>query len=407
MTHNGTSNLKYDFFGKNFSSAFGSSSYKEQYWTSALSWLDQQDTNITNPAKRPGFISWWDYGFYEVAVGGHPTVADNFQDGIPTAANFHIAKSEKEGVAVWIIHLLEGNLKDNNGNLSSNIKTVLQGYLGTNNSTSVIQWMEHPTTSPSYHAPIGLQYDAALSTLIPVGAQYPQNAYYHDITTLLNASLTDDQITWLYHDIQRETGYSIRYYGVEGYDEQIFNIFAFLADDSNILTALRTPGKTFQNPEDDFIQIKYTGYTVNTDGTQGANGTWTAQELNDMAPATRNRVAITGTTTVYKADYFKTMFYSAYIGTPAQQDQQGNYQTPQQQYPCYLMRHFVPDYISPYPYYGYGRSAVVIAKYYEGAFFNGTIKINETPSPTSMSLSLINMESRMIQRSPTKMGHSK
>jgi dolichyl-diphosphooligosaccharide--protein glycosyltransferase len=382
VTHNGTSNLKYDFFGKNFSSAFGSSSYKEQYWTHAFSWLNGQDTNITNPVKRPAFISWWDYGFYEVAVGGHPTVADNFQDGIPTAANFHIAKSEKEGVAVWIIHLLEGNLRDNNGTISPNVVSVLQRYVGANNSTAMIRWLEQPTTSPTYHTPIGGQYDAEVGKILPVGSQYPQNAYYHDITTLLNASLTDDQITWLYHDIQKETGYSIRYYGVEGYDEQIFNIFAFLADSSNVLTALRTPGKTFHNPEDDFIQVKYTGYTVNDDGTQGANGTWTAQELNDMAPETRNRVAVTGYSTVYKADYFKTMFYSTYIGYPAQQDQQGNYQLPQQQVPCYNMKHFIPVYVSPYPSpYGQGKSAVIISKYYEGAFFNGTIKINNEPLP--------------------------
>jgi asparagine N-glycosylation enzyme membrane subunit Stt3 len=375
-THNGTSNLKYDFFGKNFSSAFGSSSFKEQYWTNALSWLNTQDTNIKDPAKRPAFISWWDYGFYEVAVGGHPTVADNFQDGIPTASNFHIAKSEKEGTVVWIIHLLEGNVRANKGTMTPNVASLLQRYLGSNNSTSVIKWLENPTTSPSYHAPIGEQYDVELSRIIVVGSQHPENAYYHDITSLMNASLTDEQVTWLYHDVQKETGYSIRYYGVEGYDEQIFNIFAFLADSSNVLTALRTPGKKFHNPEDDYIQIKYTGYNVNTDGTQGANGTWTAQELNDMPQATRSRVAITSYATTYKADYFKTMFYMAYLGAPAQQDSQGNYQLPTQQVPCYNMKHFVPVFVSPYPYYNAQRSAVIITKYYEGAFFNGTIKID-------------------------------
>jgi len=378
-THNGTSNLKYDFFGKNFSSAFGSSSFKEQYWTSAFSWLNSQDTDIKDPVKRPAFISWWDYGFYEVAVGGHPTVADNFQDGIPTAANFHIAKSEKEGIAVWIIHLLEGNARANKGTIAPNVAALLQRYLGSNNSTSVIQWIEHPNTSPSYHAPIGIQYDLELSHILYVGSQHPENAYYHDITSLLNTTLTDEQITWLYHNVQKETGYSIRYYGVEGYDEQIFNIFAFLADSSNVLTALRTAGKQFHDPEDDYIQIKYTGYTVNTDGTQGANGTWTAQELNDMPASTRGRIAITSYATSYKADYFKTMFYMTYLGTPAQQDSEGNYQMPSQQIPCYNMKHFVPVYVSPYPYYSYQKSAVVIAKYYEGAFFNGTIKIDNQP----------------------------
>ena len=75
------------------------------------------------------------------------------------------------------------------------------------------------------------------------------------------------------------------------------------------------------------------------------------------------------------------MFYRTYIGTPAQQDSSGNYQMPSQQIPCYAMRHFIPVYVSPYPYYGQSRSAVVIAKYYEGAFFNGTISCNNTSLP--------------------------
>lgn len=379
VSKNGTSNMKYDFFGENHSSAFGSSSYKEQYWVDAYTWLNKQDTNITNPSKRPAYISWWDYGFYEVAVGGHPTVADNFQDGIPPAANFETAKSEKEGIAVWIVRLLEGNRKDNNGvAFSDSVITALQKNLGINNTTKITSWMLNPDLSPSQKKPIGAEYDVNLSKILLVGAQYPENAYYHDIVQLLNDSLTDDQITWLYHDIQAATGYSIRYYGVEGYDEQIFNIFAFLSDKSNILTALKTAGKQFHNPEDDFFQIVYTGYRVNTDGTKGADGQWTAKELNDMTQDQRNYIAVTGTSTVYKKDYFDTMFYRTYLGTPAQQDSSGNYQTPSQQIPCYAMKHFVPVYVSPYPYQQ-GRSAVVIAKYYEGAFFNGTISCNNTP----------------------------
>jgi asparagine N-glycosylation enzyme membrane subunit Stt3 len=379
---NDTSNLKYDFFGKNSTSAFGSSSYKEQYWVAAYSWFNTQDTNIADPAKRPGYISWWDYGFYEVAVGGHPTVADNFQDGIPPAANFHTAVSEKQGVAVWIIRLLEGNLNDNNMiTFSPSVTAVLQKYLGVNDTQSITTWMTDPALSPTQGKPIGAQYDLNLSKTLLVGAQYPQNAYYHDVTQLLNDTLSDDEITWLYHDIQQATGYSIRYYGVEGYDEQIFNIFAFLGDKSNVLTALRTAGKTFYNPEDDFIQVVYTGYTVNTDGSKGSDGQWTAKQLNDMATDQRNHIAITGTSTVLKEDYFNTMFYRTYIGVPPQQDSNGNYQTPNQQIPCYTMQHFVPVYISPYPYYGQSRSAVVIAKYYEGAFFNGSVSCNNTPLP--------------------------
>jgi asparagine N-glycosylation enzyme membrane subunit Stt3 len=377
---NGTSNLKFDVFGANHSSAFGSSTYKEQYWVDAYDWLNKQDTNITDPSKRPGYISWWDYGFYEVAVGGHPTVADNFQDGIPPAANFHTAKSEKEGVAVWIIRLLEGNKKDNNGvAFSDSVVAALQKHLGENNSNNLTSWILNPTSSPSYHQPIGAEYDVNLSKTLLVGENHPENAFYHDVTKLLNDTLTDDQITWLYHDIQQTTGYSIRYYGVEGYDEDIFNIFAFLGDKSNVLTALRTASKQFYNPEDDFMQVVYTGYTVNQDGSQGSEGQWTAKQLNNMSQTDRNYIAITGTASVSKKDYFDTMFYRTYIGAPPSQDSSGYYQASTQQIPCYAMKHFIPAYVSPYPYYNKQTSAVVIAKYYEGAFFNGTIYCNNTP----------------------------
>ncbi|MCX6665349.1 MAG: carboxypeptidase regulatory-like domain-containing protein, partial [Euryarchaeota archaeon] len=48
--------------------------------------------------------------------------------------------------------------------------------------------------------------------------------------------------------------------------------------------------------------------------------------------------------------------------------------------PCYGMKHFFAEYISPYPYTS-GFSAVVIAKYYEGAYINGTLQSNNTPLP--------------------------
>ena len=117
---------KKEVFGDLPSGAFGSSLGKEAYWVHAFSWFKEQDTGIERPAERPAFISWWDYGFYEVAVGGHPTVADNFQDGIPPAANFHTATSENEAVIIWVVRLLEGNVEDNNGKLSDDVVQALK-----------------------------------------------------------------------------------------------------------------------------------------------------------------------------------------------------------------------------------------------------------------------------------------
>ncbi len=124
------SNWKQDYFlNDSYSGVFGLSLYKEEYWVDAFDWLAKQDADIVNDADRPAFISWWDYGFYEAALGKHPTVADNFQDGIPPASNFHTATSEKDAVAVWIVRILEGNKADGNGKLSDNVKEILAKYL--------------------------------------------------------------------------------------------------------------------------------------------------------------------------------------------------------------------------------------------------------------------------------------
>ena len=374
-TKNGTSNMKIDFFGEDHSGAFGSSSYKEQYWVDAFAWLNDQDTEIENPGDRPAFISWWDYGFYGVAVGGHPVVADNFQDGIPPAANFHTSTSEIEGIGVWIVRLIQGHIKSNDGKISSEVKDALTRYLGVNNSENVVLWMEDNPKSPSYLTPIGAEYDEELSKNLLVGEQYADNACYHDITNLINDTLNDEQVTMLYHDIQEATGYSIRYYGIEGYDAQIFNIFGFLADKSLVLYALRTGGRQkFYNPEDDFIQVKYTGYYVNTDGSRGEEATWTAEELNAMTESELRYVAITDTTSEDKPAFYETMFYRTYIG-----DIPEEIQDQITQLPCWGMKHFTAEYISPYPYYNSGRSAVVIAKYYEGAVIEGTVEYNDAP----------------------------
>jgi len=374
ITKNGTSNMKIDFFGEDYSGAFGLSHGKEAYWINAYNWLNEQDTEIQDPTERPAFISWWDYGFYEAAVGAHPTVADNFQDGIPPAANFHTATSEQEAVAIWIIRLLEGNRQDNKGKLSEDVVNVLEKHLGKNDSENVTEWIENNANSPSYNAPIGEEYDEELSKQYRVGEQYGENAYYHDISKLLTSKLDDEGITQLYHDIQEVTGYSIRYYGVEGYDKQIFNIFGFLADKSLLLVA---GGEN--NPEDDFVKIFFTGYYINPDGTRGAEGEWTATELAEMPLSERRNIAVTNTRPQYKDAYFDSMFYRTYIGLS--DGESGNKQEIDYQLPCFDMKHFYAEFISEYPKYYYysGKSAVVIAKYYEGAYVNASVNFMGEP----------------------------
>jgi len=340
-----------------------------------------------DPAQRPAFISWWDYGFYEVAVGGHPTVADNFQDGIPTAANFHTSTSEKEAVVVFSIRLLEGDEYFNNGELSENVVEVLRKYAGENNTEKIVKWLKNPMTSPSYGDPIGAEYDEETSKDYTVGQQYPWNAGYHDIVKFLTTNetvdlknnitgidLSDEEITCLYHDLQEATGFSIRYYGVEGYDRQIFNIFGFLSDKSILLVGA---------PEDDFIEILFNGkmYYPGTDDVEKEFVNEPLQTYLDLSDDEKRRTIVQNTPQRYKDAYFETMFYKTYIGPPKELED-GSKAEFDYQVPCINMKHFYAEYISDlskFPYYNTGKGAVVIAKYYEGAYVNGTVTFNGDP----------------------------
>jgi dolichyl-diphosphooligosaccharide--protein glycosyltransferase len=367
FTKNGTSILKIDMFGEDHQGTFGLGVGKERYWVDAFEWLNEQDTDIEDPTMRPAFISWWDYGFYEVAIGDHPTVADNFQDGIPTAANFHTSTSEREAVAVFSIRLLEGDKYYSNNKPSDDVKEVLIKYVGVNNTETIESWLVDIRSSPSYGDPIGAEYDEIASKEYRVGQQYPENAVYHDIIDILlnnvsfdpetneTVGLTDEELTWLYHDLQEATGFSIRYYGVEGYDRQIFNIFGFLSDKSLLLV---------NGIADDFIELVYKGYTVDSQGNiDERDKTWSASEIMDMNQEERRFIVVTNTQQIYKDTYFETMFYKTYIG-PAK-GESGSKQEFDWQIPCLNMKHFYAEYISDlseYPYYGTGKSADVIAK---------------------------------------------
>ncbi len=375
--------LKWEIFGEGHSGAFGLSVAKEKYWLDAFNWLRKQDNDILKPEDRPAFISWWDYGFYEVASGEHPTVADNFQDGIPPASNFHTATSESEAVVVWICRLLEGENR-NNGKLSDETKNVLEENLGESHMINITDWAENPRNSPSYNELIQGEYhkyfegDIEESKLV-VGAQWAENAFYHDMVDLLvkneNTSITDEEITSLYHDIQESTGYSIRYYGAEGYDKQIFNIFAFLSDKSLILVG---------SPEDEFVKIIYEGVDYST-YTEGQQISGDFEEYLERPDSEKRLIQITNTDQEYKDAFFNSMFFKTYYGI-YKTDQQGNKQiwNDNLQYPCVGMKHFYAEYISdfskPELQYNYnGKAAVVIAKYYEGAIIDGTVSfMNES-----------------------------
>jgi dolichyl-diphosphooligosaccharide--protein glycosyltransferase len=353
--------------------AFGLGVRTEEYWTDAFSWLKEETGNM-NDSEKPAFVAWWDYGFYCVAMAENPTVADNFQDGIPPASNFHTSTNEKEAVAIFIIRLAEGDMKENDGKLSQGVIDVFDKYLGSN-SSDLINILENPVAyAPSYTTLVSPEYQKDKHK-VPSPELWPvrireENAKYQDAINIL-ASLSDEKITWFYHGMQNETGHSIRYYGVEGYDLNIFNVFTFLADKGLF---------GYATTEDDYFRIWY----------EAENGVeYEPHELTNMTPEERENIGALSTEQENKQAFFETMVYKTYVGMSVSKEDfewgldQYNYNPylPQIISPTIGLKHFVAEYISPDHIYqprpGWlctGCPAVVIAKYYEGAQLSGMIQ---------------------------------
>ena len=123
-----------DVQGYWFMNSFGPG-FNDYYWNSAYDWLAQQDQYhegvndssicenemdgswnsdigkcMMKFSDKPAFVSWWDYGFQALTQGQHPTVADNFQTGIPTAGNMLLSRSQDDLVAMFIIRVGIGDV---------------------------------------------------------------------------------------------------------------------------------------------------------------------------------------------------------------------------------------------------------------------------------------------------------
>jgi hypothetical protein len=106
--------------------AFGPG-FNGQYWNNAYQWLEEQDADVPF-AQKPAFVSWWDYGFQALAQGKHPTVADNFQSGIPAAGNMLLAQSDQDLLSLYTMTLAEGDLRYNDGEFTRDFERSLQKH---------------------------------------------------------------------------------------------------------------------------------------------------------------------------------------------------------------------------------------------------------------------------------------
>ena len=263
-------------------------SFPSDYWIDGLEWLAEQDTEKA-PEDRPGFMAWWDYGFWAIDIGEHPTVADNFQFGYQIAGNFIASQSEHEAMSLLLYRILETEVNRDSGKLNSEVRTkILDGYLNEENVSA----FEHIVSNPEDYIPKnsdGSEKDVnKRNAAIRAGKVILMTM---DITTV-------SDLLW---EVEQLTGKSIRYF----------------AADTRMMAYGPKPGQTgilyapislADYNINDYVEVQYTL----------SNGqTLPAEEINELLK-TNPTLTIENDVLVYKEPFLNSMFFRAFIGWSAQ-----------------------------------------------------------------------------------------
>ena len=262
-------------------------SFPSDYWIDGLEWLAEQDTEKA-PEDRPGFMAWWDYGFWAIEIGEHPTVADNFQYGYQIAGNFIASQSEHEAMSLLLYRILETEVSRDSDRLNSEVRSkILEGYLNEENVSA----LEHIVANPEDYIPKnsdGSEKDVnKRNAAIRAGKVILMTM---DITTI-------SDLLW---EVEQITGKSIRYF----------------AADTRMMAYGPKPGQTgilyapislADYNINDYVEVQYTL----------SNGqTLPADEINELLK-TNPSLTIESDVLVYKEQFLNSMFFRAFIGWSA------------------------------------------------------------------------------------------
>ncbi len=275
--------------GSNYLGAAGSAlDTPNQYDSAAYNWLASQDTNVPEP-KRPAFISWWDYGFQAIDQGQHPSVADNFQNGIDPAGQFLLSQNESLAISILSTTLLQGELQETRStSLPSALDTILAAD-GVNvtilnrlltNEASDYQTVVH---HPAVYLPVN---PSTLSL---------DNAMYLAVSHYLAGTLSLSQVSKAYDDIQAFTGWSIRYAMVDS------RLFPFSGSNTGIFYApADLTGRVISSSG-----IPTTFFNVSILGSD--NNVYPLGQLPAGVTAVRYNIN-------YSSPFYRSMLYRIYIG---------------------------------------------------------------------------------------------
>ncbi len=296
-----------EYFG-----AFGSSLHSE-YWMDSYIWLSEQDlldenNEFQEPEDRPGFMSWWDYGFDELLMGEHPTAADNFQNGYQFTGSMLSCQNESESIALMAARLIEGDRVDNKGKFSDDVWDVLVNYLGDDRNSSYSAYeVNRIYFNPGKYTSLVENNPDKYGKFVDIT---PPNAKYA-ATRAIFTRLGEEGVVSLYHDIREVTGTSLRYFAVD------YRLFPFSSSNTGIFYA---PIKLADRNVDDYLEYK--AYAQQNLKGSNDNPVWEdypdnpipMDKVEEEAERLGYKFRITQYDMFYTEDFYNSMFYRTYVG---------------------------------------------------------------------------------------------
>jgi dolichyl-phosphooligosaccharide-protein glycotransferase len=259
-----------------------------QYDEAGYSWLAQQDQNLPE-SQRPAFISWWDYGFQAVAQGLHPTVADNFQNGIDPSGNFLLSQNESLAIGILTATLLSAEAeKTGQQYLPAGLNAVLAAD-GVN-----VTALHNLMVNTSNDIQLVLDYPNRYLPVDPNNID-GQNAMYDTVSYFLATTLSDNGVAQVYNDVEAYTGWSIRYAMVDN------RLFPYSGSETGI----------FYAPADLTDRVIGSGGAPTTYFTLTALGSDGNTYPVDGVPA---GVSVVNYNIAYSAAFYNSMIYRTFIG---------------------------------------------------------------------------------------------
>ena len=282
------SNNSSSFFVGGLSSGVANSS---QPLSQSFAWFRTQDANLPIDQK-PAYVSWWDYGFQELYQGQHPTVADDFQQGVEVAGQTLLAQNQSQIVSLFISRVLQGNYVTN-GNFSGNVSATLISALGYHEYQILLQAERNPAQFK----------DQVLSNSSIFGQYIPDisttNLYFAFVKGELASEYGLPVLVNLYQQLIYETGDNIKYIQVDhslfpssGLNTGIFYAPSYLTD---------TPSYSSNG---EIVPTQYYNIYAST-----TNGTFPLNKLPQGAIPTSYSIT-------YTPQFYNTSIYRFVVGYP-------------------------------------------------------------------------------------------